>query len=85
MIVDITSPTLFNFNFLGIDNLKFTSFGGTDAPYGDNGKQFALDNFTYNSKPVPEPLTILGSLTATGFGVALRRKYKQQQKVTTKA
>ncbi|NJR74693.1 MAG: PEP-CTERM sorting domain-containing protein [Scytonema sp. CRU_2_7] len=33
------------------------------------------------SNPVPEPLTILGSLAAGSFGVALRRKYnKQQQK-----
>ncbi|NJM69889.1 MAG: PEP-CTERM sorting domain-containing protein [Scytonema sp. RU_4_4] len=35
------------------------------------------------SNPVPEPLTILGSLAAGSFGVALRRKYnKQQQKET---
>ncbi|MGH7998185.1 MAG: PEP-CTERM sorting domain-containing protein [Brasilonema sp.] len=37
------------------------------------------------SNPVPEPLTILGSLAAGSFGVALRRKYnKQQQKETAK-
>jgi hypothetical protein len=37
------------------------------------------------SNPVPEPLTILGSLAAGSFGVALRRKYnKQQQKGTAK-
>ncbi|MBW4633265.1 MAG: PEP-CTERM sorting domain-containing protein [Iphinoe sp. HA4291-MV1] len=36
------------------------------------------------SDPVPEPLTILGSLAAGSFGVALRRKYKQQQKDTAK-
>ncbi|KAB8333511.1 PEP-CTERM sorting domain-containing protein [Scytonema tolypothrichoides VB-61278] len=37
------------------------------------------------SEPVPEPLTILGSLAAGSFGVALRRKYnKQQQKETAK-
>jgi probable HAF family extracellular repeat protein len=35
-------------------------------------------------KPVPEPLTIMGSLTAAGFGVALRFKQKQQQKDATK-
>jgi hypothetical protein len=40
---------------------------GTGAPSG--------------SQPVPEPLTILGSLAAGGFGLALRRKYKNQQKV----
>ncbi|QIR36259.1 PEP-CTERM sorting domain-containing protein [Tolypothrix sp. PCC 7910] len=31
---------------------------------------------------VPEPLTIIGTLTAAGFGVTLRRKQKQQQKAT---
>ncbi|MDF5730127.1 MAG: PEP-CTERM sorting domain-containing protein [Rhizonema sp. PD38] len=37
------------------------------------------------SKPVPEPLTILGSLAAGSFGVTLRCKYnKQEQKDTTK-
>ncbi|NEQ27731.1 MAG: PEP-CTERM sorting domain-containing protein [Microcoleus sp. SIO2G3] len=36
------------------------------------------------TEPVPEPLTILGSLAAGGVGAALRRKYKQQQKDTAK-
>ncbi|BAY26542.1 hypothetical protein NIES2100_63580 [Calothrix sp. NIES-2100] len=35
------------------------------------------------SNSVPEPLTIFGTLTAGAFGVALRRKQKQQQKATT--
>lgn len=37
------------------------------------------------SNEVPEPLTILGTLTAAGFGVALRRKQKEQQTATAKA
>ncbi|MEA5508129.1 PEP-CTERM sorting domain-containing protein [Halotia wernerae UHCC 0503] len=36
-------------------------------------------------EPVPEPLTIMGSLTAAGFGIALRYRQKQQQKDATKA
>ncbi|MGI2901986.1 PEP-CTERM sorting domain-containing protein [Tolypothrix sp. VBCCA 56010] len=36
------------------------------------------------SEPVPEPFTILGSLTAGGIGVALRRKRQQQQKEAAK-
>jgi hypothetical protein len=36
------------------------------------------------SEPVPEPFTILGSLTAGGIGVALRRKRQQQEKETAK-
>jgi hypothetical protein len=48
---------------------------------------FATSTFkaTTPSQDVPEPLTILGTLTAAGFGVTLRRKQKQQQKATAKA
>ncbi|MCC5635478.1 PEP-CTERM sorting domain-containing protein [Nostoc sp. CHAB 5844] len=38
-----------------------------------------------DSEPVPEPITIIGSLTAGAFGVALRRQKKQQQKATSEA
>ncbi|MBC1222574.1 PEP-CTERM sorting domain-containing protein [Nostoc sp. UCD121] len=82
--VDTTSPTQFNFDFLDIDSLKFTSSGGIDVGYGGSGTQIVLDNFTYNSKTVPEPTTILGLLTVTSFGIALSRKQKWQQKVTSK-
>jgi Nidogen-like len=34
--------------------------------------------------PVPEPITILGSLAAGSFGVGLRRKQKQQKEALTK-
>ncbi|MBD2521037.1 PEP-CTERM sorting domain-containing protein [Nostoc sp. FACHB-133] len=74
--VDTTSPTQFNFDFLDIDSLKFTSSGGIDAGYEGSGTQIVLDNFTYNSKTVPEPTTILGLLTVTSFGIALSRKQK---------
>ena len=39
---------------------------------------------TAPSKPVPEPFTILGSLTAGGIGVALRRKRQQKEKEAAK-
>lgn len=84
VVVDTTSATLFNFDFLGIDSLRLTSFGGIDAGYSGSGTQFVLDNFTYNSKAVPEPTTMLGLLTVASFGVALSRKQKQQQKATSK-
>jgi hypothetical protein len=39
-------------------------------------------NFQFTpATPVPEPMTILGTMTAAGMGVAMRRK---QQKATTK-
>lgn len=35
----------------------------------------AIDDFTFNTaEPVPEPLTILGTLTAAGIGVVMKRK-----------
>ncbi|WYM01121.1 MAG: PEP-CTERM sorting domain-containing protein [Gloeotrichia echinulata CP02] len=74
--VNTTSPTKFTFNYLGIDNLKFTSSGGVSAGYNGDGKHFALDNFEYNAAPVPEPSTILGSLIAGGF--VLSRFCKQK-------
>jgi hypothetical protein len=79
--VDTTSPTKFDFNFLGIDQLKFTSSGGTNAGYGYSAKHFAMDNLAYN-EPVPEPITILGTLAAGGIGTVLRRKSKKQAKET---
>jgi hypothetical protein len=80
--VNSASPTKFSFDFFGIDDLKFSSSGGVPAGYRGGGEHFALDNFDYNAEPVPEPLTILGTVTAAGFGVVMRRKQKQQQKAT---
>ncbi|BAZ53330.1 hypothetical protein NIES4103_60040 [Nostoc sp. NIES-4103] len=85
VIVDSTSPTLVHFDFLGINNLRFTSYGGVDAGYSGEGEQFILDNFTYEYKAVPEPAIILGLFTVASFGVGLRRQKKQQQKATSKA
>jgi hypothetical protein len=48
---------------------------------GDNN--FVYDNLSFQSttEPVPEPLTILSSLTAGAFGVAFRRKNKHKEKL----
>ncbi|MHC5830389.1 MAG: PEP-CTERM sorting domain-containing protein, partial [Nostoc sp.] len=66
VVVDTTQPTLVNFDFFGVDELKFTSFGGVEPDYlikKGGGTQFALDNFTFNEKAtsVPEP-TLLPAL-----------------------
>ncbi|BBD69064.1 hypothetical protein NIES4072_36060 [Nostoc commune NIES-4072] len=85
VVVDTTQPTLVNFDYFGVDELKFTSFGGVEPDYlkekGD-GTQFALDNFTFNEKvtSVPEP-TLLPALLAVGslsVGSVLRRKQLKQ-------
>ncbi|NMG11207.1 PEP-CTERM sorting domain-containing protein [Brasilonema sp. UFV-L1] len=55
-------------------------------PQSSRSDAFGLDDVTVaklnqvkSSKPVPEPATILGVLAASGFGVALRRKFKQHK------
>jgi hypothetical protein len=62
-VVVSTNPSLFTFNYNGIDTLRFLSSGGTAAflPNGD-GTEFAMDNFT----TTPEP----ASLTLLGIGIA---------------
>ena len=46
------------------------------------GNDFALDDISMeaNSEPVPEPLTILGSVTALGIGGFLKREHSKKQK-----
>lgn len=74
VVVSDDASTLFNFNYLGIDQLKFVSFGGTDAGTPGGGEHFVMDNFTYNAQAVPEPATIgLMGLGLLGF-VLTRRK-----------
>ena len=58
--VDHNGPTWFSANYIGIDQLVFSSYGGTDVVFGGSGEHFVMDNFTYNeTAPVPEPSTIL--------------------------
>jgi hypothetical protein len=85
VVVDTTQPTLINFDYFGVDQLRFTSFGGVEPDYlldQGSGTQFTLDNFTFNEKAtsVPEPtllpaLLVVGTLSA---GSALRRKQLKQ-------
>ncbi|MER3494674.1 MAG: PEP-CTERM sorting domain-containing protein [Mastigocladus sp. ERB_26_2] len=83
VILNTQSPTLFTFDFQGIDYLKFISSGGNNAGYNGKGTHFVMDNFTFNkkTKPVPEPITTFGSLAAGGMGLALHRKSKQQKNI----
>lgn len=54
--VDTTSPKLIDFNYIGVDELRFTSSGGVNGGFEDSrgreGTQFVLDNFTFREVPV---------------------------------
>ncbi|MGL5081612.1 MAG: PEP-CTERM sorting domain-containing protein [Microcoleaceae cyanobacterium] len=78
LLVNTTEPTQFIFDkFIGIDELQFTSFGGIDIATGRPSQrtQFIIDDLAFNAsnEPIPEPLTILGSLSALGIGVLMKR------------
>lgn len=78
VVVNTTSPTKFTFNYLGVETVRFTSFGGTDS----YRSHLALDTLEYNAtSAVPEPLTILGATTAIALGAGFKRKLAQSKKL----
>jgi hypothetical protein len=67
----------FEFNFNGIDQLTFSSFGGSIADLGGFGPQFTMDNFEFAANDaIPEPGSFLvwGVLAVAGVGVTSRRR-----------
>jgi hypothetical protein len=73
------APTLFTFNWTGIDRVSFTSFGGTPAPTftAGSGTHFAMDNFTFNvpvtaGAPLPGTASC-GLVLVAALGLARRR------------
>lgn len=62
-----TSPTWFDANWSGVDKIAFTPFGGSQ-------NYFAIDNFTYETSPVPIPGAAF--LLASGLAalIIVRRK-----------
>lgn len=64
VIVDTSGPTWFDFNFFGVDALRFDSFGGiANAAFSGigNGEHFSMDNFTYDEvvQSVPESSSLM--------------------------
>jgi PEP-CTERM motif len=74
-----TAPTLYTFASTMVDQVKFSSFGGTLHPgYNGGGTHFALDNLTFNAAGnVPEPAAWAMMLAGFGLvGSAMRRREK---------
>jgi hypothetical protein len=79
VVVNTNAPTKFDFNFLGIDKLRFTSLSGT---------WFAMDNFTFNERvtppnptSVPEPGLLAGLFIITPSAAAWLKRNKLKQAV----
>ncbi len=79
VITSATAPTYFTFNYVGIDQLYFSSFGGTPV-YGTGSLyQFVMDNFTYNEPvgpvvPIPATLPLLGTALVGLISLRIRLK-----------
>jgi len=75
-------------NFLGTDQGTFTSLNITgkvfDFTVTDNNDSYFLSSIEV--EPVPEPFTILGSLSALGAGTLMKKQHdKRQNKVKSDA
>ena len=64
--VNTSGPTLETFDWTGVNELVFSSTGGTHNPnFAQSGTEFAMDNFVYST---PEPASlVLGELGAIGL------------------
>lgn len=71
-----TGTTTFDYTFANAGNYQ-VGIGVVDI--GDFNSTSALQITNAQTKPVPEPLSILGTAVAAGFGVMLRRKRSKKQ------
>lgn len=75
VIQSFTTDTLISLETFTF-NSGFTNLTKVEWLQGDPSHQFDNVNVTATSA-VPEPLTILGAMTATGFGAIFKRKLAQ--------
>jgi hypothetical protein len=61
-VVNTEAPTLINFNYLGVSEVKFISSGGVFQGYPGfaGGTQFVMDNLTISAVPEPTSLAFGG-------------------------
>lgn len=81
IVVNTTGPTLFTFDWTGIDRLAFTSFGGVDADLGGSGEHFVMDNFTLTRvSAVPLPAAAWAGMSLLGVMLgakSVRRRWRR--------
>ena len=63
--VDTTGPTFINFDYIGVDEVSFNSWGGLAHGYLAFGEHFAIDNITITAVPEPSVFAL------AAFGGAL--------------
>ncbi|MBD2597751.1 PEP-CTERM sorting domain-containing protein [Nostoc spongiaeforme FACHB-130] len=51
-----------------------------EGPFGGSTLLYSRKTYTIFSPQVPEPITFIGSLTALGFGIAIKKKFVSTQK-----
>ena len=74
-----TGTATFNYTFANTGNYQ-VGIGVVDI--GDFNGTSALEISNAQTEPVPEPLTILGTGVAAGFGLILRRKRSKKQTIS---
>jgi hypothetical protein len=72
-VVGAFGPTDYVFNWDKLASVTFQSYGGTDAGFGSIGTQFALDNLTVNTVPLPSAVWLLASGFAGLIGYSRRK------------
>ena len=72
--VDYVAPTFVEFDFRGVDRLRFASFGGLPSDLKGSGEHFVLDNLSFQQgAPIAEPSTLLLLSAGAIAGLARRR------------
>jgi hypothetical protein len=73
VVASVTNPTLFTFNYLNINSVHFSSFGGEPELGTGVAENFAMDNFDFEFVPEPSAL-LLAAMGGISLVALLRRK-----------
>jgi hypothetical protein len=86
-LAQASNPSNIFTNESGVNSFRFAfaepgiyniGFGVLDTVDGQVPSALLVSNLDTTAEPVPEPLTILGSLTALGLGAAMRQRFQKK-------